>query len=308
MHKASSTRRQIASLQLGTVEAAIVGGQPAEVGEYPSYAVKTGGGCGATLIHSDILVTAAHCSSLFRKGGTVSIGGNLLSGSDAPETIGIAHRRIHGSNNPSTYAYDIMLVKLTNFSTAPIVLLNQDNFVPVVNEAVSVIGFGLTSEGGSQSLVLQEVDVNVINFDTCRASYDEGFTIDDTSMICAAAPGKDSCQGDSGGPLFDALGSLLGVVSFGIGCAQTEFPGIYARISSSLDFITQGICELSSNPPSSGCVQSSACPMCERDGPLPGFLLRNENVDDGSCEERCVSSFTRDAWEIAGWQCGPCLV
>lgn len=49
-------------------------------------------------------------------------------------------------------------------------------------------------------------------------------------MLCAAAPSKDSCQGDSGGPLVRANGDQIGVVSFGNGCADPSYPGVYAYV------------------------------------------------------------------------------
>ena len=55
--------------------------------------------------------------------------------------------------------------------------------------------------------------------------------------------GRDSCQGDSGGPLVtrdDRPGfSLIGVVSFGDGCARPDSYGVYAEVSSYLGWIAQ---------------------------------------------------------------------
>lgn len=52
-------------------------------------------------------------------------------------------------------------------------------------------------------------------------------------MICAgyAKGGKDSCQGDSGGPLVNSDDVLIGIVSWGIGCAKQNYPGIYTNVA-----------------------------------------------------------------------------
>merc|ERR1712071_570719 len=67
-------------------------------------------------------------------------------------------------------------------------------------------------------------------------------------MVCAARPTKDSCQGDSGGPLIDkATSKLVGIVSWGYGCAYPNIPGVYAKVQDQIDWIEQTVSEL--NPP-----------------------------------------------------------
>lgn len=62
-------------------------------------------------------------------------------------------------------------------------------------------------------------------------------------MICAGFPegGKDACQGDSGGPMIDSNGILVGVVSWGINCADPQYPGVYGNVAVVKDWITQVI-------------------------------------------------------------------
>ena len=86
---------------------------------------------------------------------------------------------------------------------------------------------------------LQWVAVPTVTNAQCAQAYGSTIT---SSMICAGLPegGKDSCQGDSGGPFVcrkDGKAVLTGVVSFGIGCALAEYPGVYARVTAVLDWV-----------------------------------------------------------------------
>ncbi|KAH8336060.1 hypothetical protein KR067_009017, partial [Drosophila pandora] len=85
---------------------------------------------------------------------------------------------------------------------------------------------------GSSSIPsqLKYVNVNIVSQSVCASStYGYGSEIK-ASMICAAASGKDACQGDSGGPLVSG-GVLVGVVSWGYGCAYANYPDVYANVA-----------------------------------------------------------------------------
>ena len=94
--------------------------------------------------------------------------------------------------------------------------------------------------GGSATNDLQYVRVPAITNSQCNSAY--GGDITDT-MLCAGYPnvgGKDACQGDSGGPFVcndNGNAVIAGVVSWGIGCALPNYPGVYARVTPVLSWI-----------------------------------------------------------------------
>ena len=115
----------------------------------------------------------------------------------------------------------------------------------LVGEKPYVAGWGSTTPGGESSKILQEVQVPVIAEPVCKDLYKSSKASIDGGVVCAGDTekgGKDSCQGDSGGPLMLSHGPqsrvhLIGIVSFGIGCAQPNHPGVYTRVSHHIDWI-----------------------------------------------------------------------
>ena len=93
-----------------------------------------------------------------------------------------------------------------------------------------------------------KVTIPVVSRQTCKAQYEQspsGGDITDT-MFCAGEKegGKDACQGDSGGPVFDnATGNLVGVVSWGAGCARAGFAGVNTRLGMFIPWIAENMWE-----------------------------------------------------------------
>ena len=151
-------------------------------------------------------------------------------------------------SSPNPDDNDIMLIKLSIPSSAPLVQLNYDPSNPEDNQSVTVIGFGYTEYKGEFSQDLLKVDVDVVPFTECNDVYN-GIT--ESIMICAGTKegGRDACQGDSGGPLLSNPNVQVGIVSFGDGCGKPAIPGVYTRVSAFEDWIKRSICNISDSPP-----------------------------------------------------------
>eukprot|EP00057_Strongylocentrotus_purpuratus_P035469 XP_799254.3 PREDICTED: trypsin-1 [Strongylocentrotus purpuratus] len=108
-----------------------------------------------------------------------------------------------------------------------------------------VTGWGALEYKGDSPDVLHQVNVPIVSQDACKSAY--GRTRIDSTMICAGLKqgGKDSCQGDSGGPMvvktkagFNSYEwTLVGVVSWGSGCADPGYYGVYSDVSYFNDWI-----------------------------------------------------------------------
>ena len=100
---------------------------------------------------------------------------------------------------------------------------------------IMIIGYGKDNVAlNTRPTVLQHAEINYIPNSQCNTLYNgwRGLNVTD-SMMCASVDGvTDACQGDSGGPLFDReYNVLVGVVSWGKGCAEEGYPSVYSRIA-----------------------------------------------------------------------------
>jgi secreted trypsin-like serine protease len=140
---------------------------------------------------------------------------------------------VHPFYAKDTFYNDLMLLKLSEpVNDIPLVELNRYSDMPMENDRVTVMGLGALEFGGGYPDVLQAVEVGVIDHTICNNAYERVglWPILNSTMVCAGyriGRASDACQGDSGGPLINGDGVQVGVVSFGLGCAMVEFPGMW---------------------------------------------------------------------------------
>jgi trypsin len=247
-----SGNRDHAEELVKSVQSRIVGGTAASSGEYKFFA-SWDIGCGGSLIAPNIILTAAHCGD--QDNGSVRIGSNLYSSGGI--TRRVTQQCKHPKYDSSLDIFDFMLLTLdspVDTTKFPVIELNSDKSQPQVNEMLTVIGFGATKEGGSQSSTLLKVEVPANSNTECLKQYPG---IVEAVNLCAGytSGGKDSCQGDSGGPIFELRNGVpvqVGVVSFGDGCARPNRSGVYSRLSGGYDWIQKTMTKLNSGD-LSGC-------------------------------------------------------
>jgi len=248
----------------------IVGGEEAGENEFPWMCAILNSDnsfytCGATLLgcNPTIIISAAHCfegSNGQPRGKKISCGAHRMNANGA-SPLDTNEQRLTITeiiNHPSYSSFtvggdssnDIAVIKVEgNFGCAakkiwPACLPDKSRLTYEGWQKTTTTGWGTLSSGGALPEKLQKVKVAPVSDQVCEAALGEG-RINDEVMICAGPKegGRDSCQGDSGGPLVTRDSrpgwSLIGVVSFGDGCANPDSYGVYTEVSPFLDWIAQ---------------------------------------------------------------------
>lgn len=201
--------------------------------------------CGGVLLTRRWVLTADHCvTDMDDRNLDVLVGRTNLAranqGERIPALVSVLNNRVH---IPLLSANDYALIRLSRPARKgkPLGLRRLGKVISGAQARVA--GWGLDRLDIPTSL--QEGSVPVWQDDACRAAYYDrviGPQVHTPSMFCAGylEGGQDSCQGDSGGPLMQNR-KLVGLVSWGIGCGEAGYPGVYTRVSGARKWINRWV-------------------------------------------------------------------
>ncbi|MFE5869126.1 S1 family peptidase [Streptomyces roseifaciens] len=209
----------------------VVGGTPAQQGEFP-WMVRLSMGCGGSLYTQQIVLTAAHCVS--GSGANTSITATAgVADLGSSQAIKVKSTRVLQAPGYNGSGKDWALIKLAQPVNLP--TLKTADTAAYNNGTFTIAGWGADREGGAQQRQLLKATVPFVDDTACQQAYGNLIPGEE---ICAGyldQGGVDTCQGDSGGPMFrkDAAGAWIqvGIVSWGEGCARPHYPGVYSEVS-----------------------------------------------------------------------------
>lgn len=225
-------------------EGRIVGGSPTTIQKSPwmvAIFYYKSSLCGGSIISLSRILSAAHCTYGFvTKYFRIRVGSTKFN--KGGRLVRVSKIVNHQSYSKSKLENDISILFLaSNLRQSPnIGVIDLGNAILADGTEVQATGWGKTCDDDDSkcgpSSTLRAVNLRIIENSRCSEMYkreeeDQLFKIKN-SMMCAGYPsgGKDTCTGDSGGPM-TFNNTLVGVVSFGIGCARPKAPGVYTRVA-----------------------------------------------------------------------------
>jgi secreted trypsin-like serine protease len=213
----------------------VVGGDLVSDGRFP-WMVRLSMGCGGALIAPRVVLTAGHC----------------VDGSGPDASIGVTAGTTDLKSGQAITVHSVQVIRAPGFQDETrgddwaVIQLDRPidrPALPLTRGAAgdqgrfTIMGWGQISEVLlRQQTKLRYTTVPTVPDGVCAAEYKKaGVQLVADEQICAGGHGADTCQGDSGGPMVRQNSGggwvQVGIVSWGLGCARADYPGVYTQVS-----------------------------------------------------------------------------
>lgn len=253
----------------------IVGGERSSILQYPWMAGVSAFNfifCGGALINDRYILTVAHCfkEDYLKAHASVFLGVTYRDEQQVQYKVEkVIQHELY--NKTIKGRYDIALVKLAE----PMIFTEKIRpiclplpTIDVTDLYGIVTGWGVLSHGGGVSEELRGVPMRIMDNGNCHKIFDR---VDDNNICAGGEEGRDACQGDSGSPLIvevDDVHRLMGVVSWGVGCARKDYPGVFTSVQHYLPWI----------------IEHTRDAECQQEAMNPGWIdvVKAKNIDSAS--------------------------
>jgi hypothetical protein len=217
--------------------------------------VRLSMGCGGALYTPTLILTAAHCVGATGNNTSITVTQGAVDLQD-PNRITRTSNYVLRAPGYNGSGKDWALIRMSSpINGVPLLKLATDTSLHTGD--FQVMGWGAATEGGGQQRFLLKAMVPFITDTQCASAGGSYSSLIFNEEICAGnwtAGGVDTCQGDSGGPMTKRNAAnewiQIGIVSWGIGCARPQNPGVYSEVR----FFAADIC---SNAATIGGCQSA---------------------------------------------------